>query len=161
MRRARILAVISLALLCCRAPGAHADTDPDEELVCSITAWGLPVAKGVMRIWNSTDFEGRPARRVLAEGETTGIFFLLYRVKDAMESISDPKTLLPFYFRVHFEEGGYRRIQEFRFDQLRKVITGGDGGVLPMLGPTHDPLSAIMFLRSSGASRRIPAVGTS
>ena len=111
--------------------------------------WGIPVGNGSVQIWHDSTWEGRPAWRILATGQTTGIISLFYRVNDSMESLCDPKTMLPYVFRVHFEEGKYRRIQEYRFDQDQLRIRGLHGSELAMEQPTYDPLSAILYLRSA------------
>ncbi len=143
-----ICLVACLWVLCFFMPFAcRAESVPDEELVLSVTAWGLPVASGTIKIWKDSTFEGKPAGRILAKGQTDGLFYLFHRVEDSMESYFDPVTFLTFFFRVHFEEGSYRRIQEFHFDQQGKKIVEANGAELPMLRATHDPLSAVMLLR--------------
>ena len=139
------LCVIFLA--CAR--GAWADPPADEFLRGTITVWGIPVGEGTAQIWHKTSFEGKPATRIVVHGQTGGIFALFYRVDDTMESLCDPQTFLPYLFRVRFEEGRYRRAQEYRFDQKKGVIRGLHGSELAIGRPTYDPLSVLLFLRAS------------
>ncbi len=127
--------------------------EPDEILHGNILFWGVPVGKGTVHIWHEYRYEGMPARRILASGETTGIFSLFYRVNDRIESFSDPKTTLPYALHVNFEEGRYRRKQQFRFDQEKRRITGEHGSEVAMQEPTWDPLSALFFLRQMPLER--------
>ncbi len=121
--------------------------EPDEILRGNILFWGVPVGKGTVQIWHDARYEGMPARRIMASGETSGIFSLFYRVNDRIESFSDPKTTLPYALHVNFEEGRYRRKQQFHFDQERLRIIGAHGSEVIMQEPTWDPLSALFFLR--------------
>jgi hypothetical protein len=139
---------------------AMPEAPPDEELHGVIGVWGIPLGKGSIKIWRLTSYEGQPAMRIVAAGETTGILSLLYRVKDSMESYCHSETFQPYVFRVNFEEGKYRRKQEFIFDHAAGKVRGSHGGELDLVEGTHDPLSATMMLRTTplekGATLSLP-----
>ncbi len=147
----RYFLVLGMGILCfwlgLSAACLAQECAPDEELTGTIMVWGIPVGDGKVQIWRNVKWEGHQVGRVVATGETTGIIALFYRVKDSMESLFDPGSYLPYLFRVHFEEGTYRRIQEYRFDQAAKIIRGPQGSELKMEQPTYDPISAILYLR--------------
>ena len=145
----RILLSLLFAAWALPAVCAGQDSRPDEELQGDIAVLGIPVGKGSVQIWNNETWEGHPARRIVAKGETVGLISLFYRVNDTMESFCDPQSSQTYLFRVHFEEGKYRRNQEYRFDQADGMIKGTHGSELKMMPPTYDPLAAIMYIRSA------------
>ena len=53
-----------------------------------------------------------------AEGKSTGLFNLFFKVKDNYESIIDTTCLCPIYFNRDIREGNYRKKENVFFNEV-------------------------------------------
>lgn len=55
-------------------------------------------------------------------GKTYASYDWIYPVKDLYESVADSLTLEPFWFRRQLQEGGRKKLEEFRIDRTRNEV---------------------------------------
>jgi hypothetical protein len=83
----------------------------------------------------------------LAEGKSTGIFNLFFKVRDTYQSISDQHFLRPLYFNRDVKEGGYKKKENVFFNYpLNQAESTRDTISLPE--NTQDILSLFYYLRA-------------
>lgn len=83
----------------------------------------------------------------IAEGKSTGLFNLFFKVSDSYQSISDQKKLRPLYFNRDVKEGGYKKKEKVFFNYpLNQAESTRDTISLPK--NTQDILSMFYYLRA-------------
>jgi hypothetical protein len=96
---------------------------------------------------------GSVAYYVVAEGRPTGLVAALYHAYYKADTLLDVYTALPQRGSIYAEEGRHRTLRETRFDQGKRTarfeVTPGAGPrkPIPLPGPTHDALSAVLAIR--------------
>jgi len=97
-------------------------------------------AKLIVQIKND-DFQ------FIANGKSTGLFKLFFKVKDRYESVVDKKCLCPIYFYRDVQEGKYKKKEAVFFNYtLQQAETTRDTIALPK--NTQDLLSAFYYVRA-------------
>lgn len=83
----------------------------------------------------------------LAEGKSTGLFNLFFKVKDNYESILDTTCLCPIYFIRNVREGNYKKKENVFFnEELNRAESTRD--TIPLPDNYQDLLSVFYFLRT-------------
>jgi len=85
--------------------------------------------------------------KYLAEGKSTGVFNMFFKVRDYYESIVDKVTLQPNRFYRNVNEGNYKKKEQvfFNYDLLRAESTRD---TIPLPNNPQDILSIFYYLRS-------------
>lgn len=171
MRHRVILTWLALALAATRvgASGATSSTVPPasattpthlpgvpwpigERLVYRVY-WGLiPVGLAVA----STEWieeQGRPLVRIRFRSRTNRVLEKLYPVDDIIESIVDPRTLLPVRFEKNLSEGKHRYHEVTTFDRTNNLarwtsMRSGRTKTFPIRPDTRDIPSFMYYMRS-------------
>jgi hypothetical protein len=74
-----------------------------------------------------TQFGGKPAYHIIAEGKTAGTFDIFYKVRNRYESYIDKNTLLPYFYAENRRESSYKHTDKVTFDHEKKTITAAKG----------------------------------
>ncbi|MCD4696544.1 MAG: DUF3108 domain-containing protein [Bacteroidales bacterium] len=92
-------------------------------------------------------FNGRHVYHIDSEGYSKGMFNWFYKVKDQFDSYVDKDFLAPHYFVRRTREGGYKKDDEYRFNQQENyVVSRTDSIATPAY--LQDFISAIYFSRT-------------
>jgi hypothetical protein len=92
-------------------------------------------------------FEERETWQINVEANSKGFFNTFYKVRNKFDSYIDSKGLFPHFFIRRTREGGYKKDDEYRFDQNENyVVTRSDSVTIPDY--TQDFVSAVYFARS-------------
>ncbi|MDP8216762.1 MAG: DUF3108 domain-containing protein [Candidatus Kaelpia imicola] len=110
--------------------------------------WIIPVGEAVLTVSENQLYNGEDAVLIEAEAETKGIFETIFGIKTKMNSVVDAETMLPILFReVTYRVDEKKEDKIINYDQENNKLTTKDA-ICRILPSTHDPLSAIMFLRN-------------
>jgi len=103
---------------------------------------------GVLEVKDTdTLFNGREVFHIDTEGKSKGMFNWFYKVHDRFDSFVDKEFLAPHYFIRRTREGGFRKDDEYIFNQTENyVVTRSDSISIPRY--TQDFVSAIYFART-------------
>lgn len=109
---------------------------------------GITAGYGVIEIKESEKtFNGRPVWHIDAEGYSKGMFNWFYKVRDKFDSYIDTEFLAPHYFVRRTREGGYRKDDEYRFNQAEHyVVSRKDSLAAPPY--LQDFISAVYYSRT-------------
>ena len=100
-----------------------------------------------------TQFGGKPAYHIIAEGKTAGTFDIFYKVRNRYESFIDKNTLLPYFYAENRRESSYKHTDKVTFDHEKKTITAAKG-TFPYKGDqVFDFVSAYYFARCLDVSK--------
>ena len=100
-----------------------------------------------------TQFGGKPAYHIIAEGKTAGTFDIFYKVRNRYESYIDKNTLLPYFYAENRRESSYKHTDKVTFDHEKKTITAAKG-TFPYKGDqVFDFVSAYYFARCLDVSK--------
>jgi len=103
---------------------------------------------GVLEVKEAdSSFNQQAVYHIAAEGKSKGIFNWFYKVHDQFDSFVDKETLAPHYFVRRTREGGYKKNDEYLFNQQENyVISRSDSLAIPPF--TQDFISAVYFART-------------
>lgn len=103
---------------------------------------------GIIEIKNSDKtFNGRPVWHIEAVGYSKGMFNWFYKVQDEFDSYIDQKFIAPHYFVRRTREGGYKKDDEYHFNQKEHyVVSRSDSLKTPPY--IQDFISAVYFSRT-------------
>ena len=71
----------------------------------------------------STMWNNNPAYTFTLNGRSNSKYDWIFKVRDKYESVVDVKTLLPYQFVGHINEGSFHKQQEVLFDQKNNQVT--------------------------------------
>ena len=92
-------------------------------------------------------FNKRSVYHIETEGKSKGMFNWFYKVRDQFDSFIDKESLAPYYFIRKTREGGFRKNDEYIFNQQENYVkTRTDSMSIPPF--TQDLISAIYFART-------------
>jgi hypothetical protein len=113
-----------------------------EELEYKVHYGPLAAGTAVLKVSTEND-----SYQFLAEGKSTGLFNLFFKVRDSYQSISDQKKLRPLYFNRDVKEGRYKKKEKVFFNYpLNQAESTRDTISLPK--NTQDILSLFYYLRA-------------
>jgi len=91
----------------------------------------------------------------VAEGKSTGLFNLFFKVRDYYESIIDTNCLCPIYFNRNVREGNYKKKENVFFNKvLHRAESTRD--TIPLPDNYQDLLSVFYFLRTQNTTNFQP-----
>ncbi len=112
------------------------------------TLAGMYVESGeVIFSCNLEKLNNIPVYHFSATGKTLPFYDHFYKVRDRYEAYADTETLKPYQFIRDVNEGGNKKYENIRFNQVsHSVVT--DKGVYKVSVCIHDVLSAMYYLRN-------------
>lgn len=91
-------------------------------------------------------FNVREVLQISVEANSKGFFNAFYKVRNKFDSYIDRQAIFPHFFVRRTREGGYKKDDEYRFNQKDNyVITRSDSVTIPTY--TQDFVSAVYFAR--------------
>lgn len=99
---------------------------------------------------------GRKTFHVVGLGESRGAFDFFYKVRDRYETYIDEKSIIPWIFLRHVNEGGYKIEQSYVFNHYSEKVNVGEGQTFPIEPNMQDMLSAFYFARNLDLSAAKP-----
>ena len=72
-------------------------------------------------------YDGRQVYHIDTKGYTKGMFNWFFKVEDKFDSYVDKGSLAPHYFTRKTREGGYKKDDEYTFDQKQHKVTNRNG----------------------------------
>src|SRR4051812_32052845 len=73
------------------------------------------------------EIAGRKTYHVIGLGESKGAFDFFYKVRDRYETYIDEKSIVPWIFLRHVNEGGYKIEQSYVFNNFNDKVNVGGG----------------------------------
>jgi hypothetical protein len=96
----------------------------------------------------SKEIAGRKTFHVIGIGESKGAFDFFYKVRDRYETYIDEKSIVPWIFLRHVDEGGYKIEQSYVFNHYSDKVNVGDGQTFAIEPNMQDMLSAFYAARN-------------
>ncbi|MCF8367572.1 MAG: DUF3108 domain-containing protein [Bacteroidales bacterium] len=109
---------------------------------------GITAGHGVAEVKDTKKtFHGRSVYHIDTEGYSKGMFNWFFKVQDNFDSYMDKQFLAPHYFERRTREGGYRKDDEYRFNQAENVVMSRKD---TLVAPAYlqDFISAIYYTRT-------------
>ena len=95
-------------------------------------------------------FNEREVMQISVEANSKGFFNAFFKVRNKFDSYIDRQGIFPHFFIRRTREGGYKKDDEYRFNQKENyVITRSDSVTIPTY--TQDFVSAVYYARCLSA----------
>ncbi|MCX6294538.1 MAG: DUF3108 domain-containing protein [Bacteroidetes bacterium] len=94
------------------------------------------------------EIAGRKTFHVVGLGESRGAFDFFYKVRDRYETFIDEKSIVPWVFLRHVNEGGYTIDQSYVFNRYSENVNVGNGETFKVEPNMQDMLSAFYAARN-------------
>ncbi|MGZ4035845.1 MAG: DUF3108 domain-containing protein [Bacteroidia bacterium] len=94
------------------------------------------------------EIAGRKTYHVVGLGESKGAFDFFYKVRDRYETYIDEKSIVPWIFLRHVNEGGYKIEQSYVFNHFSDKVNVGNGQMFDIEPNMQDMLSAFYAARN-------------
>ena len=109
----------------------------------------INAGEATVEISNSSHYvNGQMTTKIIGKGYSTGTFDFFFKVRDSYISYMNTKTLEPFRFVRHVDEGGFVFDQEYNFHHdKQQVVTEKNDTVSVPIG-IQDLVSAYYYARS-------------
>lgn len=122
-----------------------------ERLVFDISWFNIKGGTAVLEVSEGAEVQGRKVYQVSAVTNSNKFVDTFHKVRDRIDSFIYVDNLSSSRFKVHQEEGGFRRDKEISFDYIKGVASYAvDKEVssypIPMF--LQDPLSCLYYLRT-------------
>ena len=122
-----------------------------EDYRYGISLWGVPAGHAYMKNETLVDADGRPARHLTTTIRSNDFISVFFPVKNQVDSLVDPQTMLPRHLLFQRREGSRRERFDVTFDHVTyrvTVVKDGKASVHSIPAGTHDPLSCLYYLRT-------------
>ena len=125
---------------------------PGEQLTYSIS-WSNIISAGTatLEVRQERTAEGREALRFISTARSIGVINRFYRVDDNVQSLFDPRVMLPLSYTMRQKHGKRKKYRDLNFDHARgRVVYHKDGyeDVAEIPGDAQDALSSLYVLRT-------------
>lgn len=94
------------------------------------------------------EIAGRKTYHVIGLGQSRGAFDLFFKVRDRYETYIDDKSIVPWIFLRHVNEGGYKIDQSYVFNHYSEKVNVGDNEMYDIEPNMQDMLSAFYAARN-------------
>lgn len=94
------------------------------------------------------EIAGRKTYHVIGLGQSKGAFDLFFKVRDRYETYIDDKSIVPWIFLRHVNEGGYKIDQSYVFNHYSEKVNVGEGEMFNIEPNMQDMLSAFYAARN-------------
>jgi hypothetical protein len=132
---------------------------PGEKIKLRVTYLGFTAGYLTVRV-NGGEFNGEKVYRLKVTGESSGLAYWFYSVRDQFVSYVDATQLFSLGYDYRQNHGGEKEFEQVRYNQQEGLYfnNGEDTGTIPRY--TMDMVSALFFIRSRdlevGDSYRFP-----
>ncbi len=110
-----------------------------------------PVDAGVATLGiteEEKEIAGRKTYHIIGLGQSRGAFDLFFKVRDRYETYIDDKSIVPWIFLRHVNEGGYKIEQSYVFNHYSEKVNVGEGEMYDIEPNMQDMLSAFYAARN-------------
>jgi hypothetical protein len=125
---------------------------PGERLRYRVYWLGLPVGWAELSVRDGGMKKGKPLLHFRSVARSTGVFSLIFRVDDQVDSFFDKEGLRSVSYRIRQEEGHYKSRKRIDFyHSLGKAVyikNREKPRVYDLIPGAQDPLSSLYFLRT-------------
>lgn len=121
-----------------------------ERLVFELSWFKIKAGTAVMEV-SQRENQGRAAYNISALTSSNDYIDIIYRVRDRIDSFIYADNLSSYRYRVHQEEGSFRRDKEIVFDYDKKLATYTKDKKVSVYEISHfvnDALSSLYYLRT-------------
>ena len=94
------------------------------------------------------EIAGRKTYHVIGLGQSRGAFDLFFKVRDRYETYIDDKSIVPWIFLRHVNEGGYKIDQSYVFNHFSEKVNVGNNEMYDIEPNMQDMLSAFYAARN-------------
>ncbi len=94
------------------------------------------------------EIAGRSTYHVVGIGQSRGAFDLFFKVRDRYETYIDDKSIVPWIFLRHVNEGGYKIDQSYVFNHYSEKVNVGNNEMYNIQPNMQDMLSAFYAARN-------------
>jgi len=94
------------------------------------------------------EIAGRSTYHVVGLGQSRGAFDLFFKVRDRYETYIDDKSIVPWIFLRHVDEGGYKIDQSYVFNHYSEKVNVGNNEMYDIEPNMQDMLSAFYAARN-------------
>ncbi|CAN5376613.1 DUF3108 domain-containing protein [soil metagenome] len=94
------------------------------------------------------EIAGRKTYHIIGLGESRGTFDFFYKVRDRYETYIDEKSIVPWIFLRHVNEGGYKIDQSYVFNHYSEKVNVGNNETFAIEPNMQDMLSAFYSARN-------------
>jgi len=94
------------------------------------------------------EIAGRKTYHVIGLGQSRGAFDLFFKVRDRYETYIDDKSIVPWIFLRHVNEGGYKIDQSDVFNHFSEKVNVGNNEMYDIEPNMQDMLSAFYAARN-------------
>lgn len=122
-----------------------------EKLVFEVTWFNLKGGTAVLEVLEGDRIEGRRVYQISAITNSNEFVDKFHKVRDRVDSFVYADDLSSFRFKVHQEEGSYRRDKEIYFDYAKGTAAytvGKETTYHPIPNYLQDALSSLYYLRT-------------
>jgi hypothetical protein len=125
---------------------------PGEQLTYRIS-WSNVFSAGTatMEVRQERTADGREALRFVSRARSLGIVDAFYRVDDMVQSLFDPRAMVPLSYSMRQRHGKRKKHRDLTFDHAQgRVVYHKDGfeDIAEIPGDAQDALSSLYVLRS-------------
>ncbi len=133
---------------------------PGEKVVLSAKYFGVEAGKITLGMFETKKVNGKKAAHFYAEGHSSSIFSMVYRIKDKVESLWDPVKQRPFLIAFHIDEAKQKREIRTHFKWNEGISTMVEEGwtkkkgdykkslKMNIPGKGQDIMSAFFYMRT-------------
>jgi hypothetical protein len=160
--------LLALGLAVATAPSAAFGAEsvvPGERLTYSLRWEKVPAGKAVLEVLEGTGPNGDPALHFRMTARTNGFVDIFYKVRDRIDSFTDPDLQRSVHYLKKQREGDYKRDITVTFDWKRYLAryhnkVNGYKDPIRIMPGTYDPLSIFYGFREKdlavGDVHRLP-----
>lgn len=134
-------------------PEGRAAFQPGERLVYALKWEFITAGEATLEVLPDASLEGRSVRRFLLTARTNSVLDKLYKVRNRIESFTDPSLDHSVLYLKNQREGRHERDIVVRFDWHRKTAVytnfGNPRDPVGLLPGAFDPLGAFFFVRTA------------
>lgn len=99
---------------------------------------------------------GKESYHVIGKGVSTGTFDFFFKVRDTYQSFIDTENLHPHLFLRDVNEGGYKKVQNYTFNQDENYVKSNKGDSASIPTGIQDMISAFYFARTLDLTKYKP-----
>jgi len=130
----------------------HHPFRPGEKLTYNIS-WSNVFSAGtaVMEVNKEKADDGGDVLRFVSTARTIGMVDSVYPVRDTVQSVFDPRTMMSLSYSLNQSHGKRKRKRELVFDHGNNKVTFTEGGkqeILDVPGNVQDALSSLYYVRT-------------
>ena len=116
-------------------------------------SWSNVISAGiaVMEVKAERTAEGRDVLRFISTARSTGLVDKVYRVRDTVQSVFDPRALTSLSYNLDQSHGKRKRKRELIFDHRNNTVTytqDGKKATIGVPGNVQDALSSLYYVRT-------------